>query len=106
MGRPRMELHQILKEMVSSDEDEQFVYHQPPNGLKMQYPCIVYMMDDVRTQHADNQPYRSTKRYQITVIDRDPDSAIPDKVATLPMSDFDRKFAADNLNHTVYNVYF
>jgi hypothetical protein len=42
----------------------------------------------------------------ITVIDPDPDSEIPSKVAALPMSLFNRFYTADDLNHDVYNVYF
>lgn len=72
----------------------------------MVYPCIVYKRDRLDTQFASNDPYRTTKRYQVTVIDRNPDSDIPDKVATLPMCASDRCFTANNLNHDVFNIYF
>jgi hypothetical protein len=72
----------------------------------MQYPCIIYTRDDVETLFADNAPYRTTKKFQITVIDLDPDSLIPGKIAGLPMCSFDRHFTADNLNHDVFNLYF
>lgn len=82
------------------------VYFQPPPNLVMQYPCIVYNRDLAETEFADNFPYRRTKRYQVTIIDQDPDSPIPDKVAELPMCLFERHFTADNLHHDVYNLYF
>jgi len=82
------------------------VYFQPPTNVRLQYPCIVYHRDFADTKFADDEPYNHTKRYQITVIDQDPDSEIPDKVAALPMSLFNRFFTADDLNHDVYNVYF
>jgi hypothetical protein len=72
----------------------------------MKYPCIVYNRDEAVTKFADNSPYRYTKRYQVTIIDRDPDSDIPGKVAALPQCLFNRFFVADNLNHDVYNLYF
>lgn len=72
----------------------------------MVYPCIVYKRDDVDVLYAGNRPYRSTKRYQVTVIDQDPDSEIPDKVASLPLSSFERHYTADYLNHDVFNVFF
>lgn len=97
MGR-RLLLHDILKAITTN------VYFQPPTT--MAYPCIVYPMDNARTQFADNSPYRFTKRYQVTVIDKNPDSEIPDKVAALPMCAFDRFFVADNLNHFVFTLYF
>lgn len=82
------------------------VYFQPPTNLKLAYPCIIYKRDYAQTQFADNNPYSLTKRYMVTVIDRDPDSAIPDKVAALPMCIFNRFYTADNLNHDVFNLFF
>jgi hypothetical protein len=46
------------------------------------------------------------KQYQVTVIDQDPDSGLPDKVEELPLCAFDRFFATENLNHHVFNLYF
>lgn len=100
MAHERSLLHDLLKELTTN------VYFQPPNGLQMVYPCIVYKRDQANTIFADNNPYRNTKRYQVTVIDRDPDSVIPDKVAAFPLCTFNRFFTADNLNHDVFNLYF
>lgn len=72
----------------------------------MSYPCIVYDRYAALNQYANNGPYQHTKRYQITIIDRDPDSPIPDKVAALPMSEFSQHFVVDGLHHDIYNVYF
>lgn len=72
----------------------------------MQYPCIVYERDSATTKYAGNAPYSRSKRYQVTIIDRDPDSIFPDKVALLPMSSFSRHFVADNLHHDVYSLFY
>jgi len=101
-SRNREELHQILVEVLGSDN----VYFQPPSNIVMKYPCIVYNRDQNHTRHANNALYRYMKRYQVTIIDRDPDSEIPDKVAHLPLCSFNRFFRADNLNHDVYTLYF
>lgn len=99
---PRLSLQALLTALLGSKN----VYFQPPPSIVMQYPCIVYRRDNLDTVFADNKPYKHKKRYQITVIDRNPDSDIPDKVAALPMCTFDRFFTADNLNHDVFNLYF
>jgi hypothetical protein len=101
MGQ-RLQLHNLLRGILGSDS----VYFQPPNNIQMQYPCIVYQRDDAETAYADNNTYRLVTRYQVTVIDRNPDSLVPSKVAELPMCTFNRYFAANNLNHDVYNLYF
>ena len=98
----RLQLQSLLEELLGSGE----VYFQPPPNTAMQYPSIVYKMDLAETEFADNLPYRRTKRYQVTIIDQDPDSAIPDKVADLPMCLFERHFTAGNLHHHIYNLYF
>jgi hypothetical protein len=97
---PRLQLHDLLKAITDN------VYFQPKENVALEYPCIVYSRDFRNTKYADNRPYNSAKRYAVTVIDRDPDSEIPDKVAELPMSAFNRFYTADGLNHDVYEVFF
>lgn len=99
MGQ-RLDLHAILETITEK------VYFQPPENVKLEYPCIVYSRDFADTKFADNNPYRHVKRYMVTVIDRDPDSALPDRVADLPSSTFNRFYTADGLNHDVYQVFF
>lgn len=82
------------------------VYFQPPINITLEYPCIVYAIDSRRSEFADNKPYRNTKRYAVTIIDRDPDTYISDQVAELPMCTFDRYYPANDLNHHVFNLYF
>jgi hypothetical protein len=97
---PRLQLHQLLKSFTEN------VYFQPPTNVQLQYPCIVYKRDYAETQFADDIPYNFETRYMVTVIDPNPDSAIPAKVAALPKSLFNRFYTADELNHDVFNVYF
>lgn len=99
---PRVQLQSLLEELLGS----RAVYFQQPSAERMVYPCIVYALDDVDSTYADNTPYNHHNRYKVTVIDGDPDSLIPRKVANLPMSSFDRRFPANDLNHDVFNLYF
>ena len=101
MGQ-RLELQTILEGILNS----RHVYFQPPANVQMQYPCIVYKRDIAVAQFAGNKPYRYTKRYEVTIIDSDPDGQISDKVAILPMCTHNRFFTADNLNHDVFILYF
>ena len=104
----RLELHDILKHILGSIDSsyEKNLYFQPPETIKMNYPCIVYKRASGDTQFADNSPYIYRVRYEITVIDENPDSLIPGEIAKLPMCIFDRNYTADNLNHDVYDLYF
>jgi hypothetical protein len=103
MGRPRSELQALLESFMPPGGK---VYFQPPNGTKMVYPAITYKRDYRLTQFANNKAYLSTKRYQVTVIDRNADSGIPEAVAALPLCTYSRFFAVDNLNHDIFDLYF
>lgn len=99
---PRLDLQELLVEILESDN----VYFQPPNNAQIKYPCIVYNRETIETKWAENKPYSLDNRYLVTVIDRDPDSEIPDKIAKLPKCIHDRFFTADNLNHNVFKLFF
>lgn len=98
----RSDLQAVFLGILGSDN----VYFQPPPTVKMEYPCIVYRRDYELANHADDFPYKRRMRYLVTVIDRNPDSGIPDQVASLPMCTYDRFYTADNLNHDVYKLFF
>jgi hypothetical protein len=104
MAKPRTELQTLLESFF--EEDEAHVYFQPPSNIQMQYPCIVYKREASQTSHADNNKYLHSKRYQVTVIDRNPDTELCDMVEELPLCGFDRYFPADGLNHYVFTLFF
>ena len=98
----RLELQALLVGILGTPH----VYFQPPPTIQMVYPCIVYHRDYATTDFSDNKPYGYHKRYLVVVIDKDPDSTIPEKVAALPKCIFDRFYTVDNLNHDAYRLFF
>lgn len=102
MARTREDLHEILVDILGSRN----VYFQPPESLKLKYPCILYERDDIWTDYADDGHYINYKKYTVTVVDADPDSEIPDKLNRLPLCEFDRHYASDYLNHDVFTLYY
>ena len=98
----RRELHQILVDILGSSN----VYFQPPESVKLNYPCIVYSRDNIRITYADNRNYREKTRYQITYISKDPDdTAVTRKLREMKYCTFNRHYPADNLYHDVYLIY-
>jgi hypothetical protein len=82
------------------------VYFQPPPNVAMSYPAIVYNLDLIDLDFADNQPWYRSKRYQVMLIDPDPDSLIIDKLSGLPCNRYVRHFTTENLNHDIFDLYF
>ena len=99
---PRTDLQTLLENVLGS----QNVYFQAPPEHEMVFPCIVYNRSNIRAKFGDNVPYIHMKEYTVTVIDANPDSETPDKIAALPRCIFDRGFKSDNLNHDVFNIIF
>ena len=97
------DLQPILQDILGEDGK---AYFQPPENVLLKYPCIIYHVSNGDSIYADNIPYRSTTRYQVTIIDRDPDSEIRDRVAKLRMCTWDRSFRQKDLNHDIFNLYF
>ena len=102
MVNRRFQLHEVLCNILGSRN----VYFQPPESIQMNYPAIVYGLDDIRNTYADDGVYLSERRYSVTVIDDDPDTPIVDNIASLPKCRFNRHYENDNLNHDVFELYF
>lgn len=98
-------LLQTLLELTSGLSEED-VHFQPPSGTQMRYPAVVYSRNRESKQFADNIPYRYAQGYTVTIIHKDPDNNIRDKIAALPYCSFDRWYATDGLNHDVYTLFF
>ena len=99
----RLQLHEILTGLIAPNK----VYFQPPEDLKLIYPCIIYSRGTIdTTMYADDKPYQNKMRYDLIIVDKNPDSELFDKVASLPMCKFQRHYTADNLNHDIYNLYY
>lgn len=98
----RLELHERLCDCLGTRQ----VYFQPPETVKMKYPSIVYSVDNDQTLKADNLKYTKFRRYSVTIIDKDPDSTLPQKIEeSFRYFSFDRSFVSDNLNHFVYTIF-
>lgn len=98
----RIQLHQMLVDILGSKN----VYFQPPENIKLKYPCIIYKLDNINSNYADNIPYLHKRRYSITVIDRDPDTILKEKISDLKACAFERSFISSNLYHYVFNLFF
>lgn len=100
MLRRRKDFNSLLKTICNN------VYFQPPDNIRMKYPAIVYKVYSPEDTYANNNKYVGNTSYELTVIDRNPDSEIANKVYGLPKSSFVREFKSDDLNHYIFRVYY
>lgn len=98
----RLNLHQMLGSIPGVTK----VYFQPPESIKLAYPCIIYERNRGRSFQANDDLYNYVKSYTLTVIDKNPDSLIPDELEKLRYCTMDRYYEADNLNHWIFTIYY
>ena len=98
------QLRDVLQEIMGPNNK---VFYQPPENLKLSYPCIVFERTTALINYADNNSYIKTKRYTVTLITKSADNdQYIDQLLDLPMCTFDREFKTDGLVHDVFNIYF
>lgn len=100
MARTREDLGELLRDILGNDN----VYFEPPT--RMHYPCIRYERKSHRKLHADNIKYQKFNRWGLTLISKDPDEPVFEKLQELNYCIFDREYSADGLKHFVFELYY
>ncbi len=82
------------------------VYFEPDLNSKMKYPCIAYERTGGESTFSNNRPYSFDYSYKVTVISKDPDERLVEKLAsTHEYCTLSRTYKADGLYHNVFTVY-
>lgn len=97
----RLLLHEELCTILGS----RHVYYDPPANITMKYPAIVYTKSRILPKKANNKSYLLHIAYTITLIQRDDDSNILDRLLEMEYTSYDRPFVSDNLHHDVITRY-
>ena len=100
--RTRIDFHKMLINETSCDH----IYYQPPENLKLVYPCIIYSEEADRPDYADNVIYNNKVRYSVTYISKSADDTTKDLIHKIMYCAFDRSYKSDNLYHTTYTIYY
>lgn len=98
----RLKLQKLLESILQSDN----VYFQPPPSIKLHYPCIIYTKSDINQIKADNKVYIRQVKYTVTLIGRELNSELVDKILNIPYCSYDRLFISDSLYHDVFNLFY
>lgn len=99
----RLKLQKELEDILGT----RHVFFQPPETLKLTYPCIVYTREPKSISRADNNAYRITDRYTVTLIQKSPEDNFVDSLLThFQMIEHDQHFAVDNLYHDIFTLFY
>lgn len=96
----RIDLQRYLESLVGKGR----VYFEPPETLKIQYPCIVYNLSRFDPVSADNLSYTVHQDYDVQYITREPEPDIPLKLAYSKRFRAGQHFVSDGMHHFNYSV--
>lgn len=99
----RLDLHYALQNVTGLEN----LYFQPPEGMKLKYPCVVYELAKKDVLRADDKVYQIHNPYTVTLIDLDAESDIPNKMLkSFQYCSFERRFIASHMYHDVFTIYY
>lgn len=90
---------------VIGDEDK--VHFQPPESVKLTFPCILFKFEGFKEFFANDGRHMLREKYTATHIYREPEADLKEEVlSAFLFASFDRPYIADNLYHDVYTIYY
>ena len=99
----RLELQEKLETLLGSEN----VYFQPPESIKLKYPCIVYSLDPVYTENADNKKYIVINRYHIKHIYKKLSGCLRNELLnSFMMISHDNTLIAEGMYNDDFTLYF
>lgn len=103
MKNKRLELQKELESILGTRN----VYFQPPETIKLIYPCIIYSREPSEAYHADNNRYIVKDRYSILLITKDPENnTVNDILNHFKYCSESQFYISDNLYHFALNLYY
>lgn len=73
----------------------------------MVFPCLVYSKLPNQKTFADNGVYTRVQEYQLTLMERDPDSQLGTEIESyFQYCSISSHSVVDGLNHTFINLYY
>lgn len=102
MTQMRSTLQTILEEIQTTANETPHVYFEPPETVKMSYPCFVYHFTGYNSVNANDDDYLKSEEYAVRYITKKADPPIPKAVAALPHVTYDRHYVAENLHHFMF----
>ena len=57
MSDVRLNVDALLRDVMNKTTGCTNLYYQPPTGLRMKYPCIVYSEGRIQNWHANDRVY-------------------------------------------------
>lgn len=80
------------------------LYFQPPESIRLKYPCIIYNVSRNQQFYANNGKYMTGTRYTVKLISKNPDEPLREYLEQFRYCELASFYTANNLNHFVYDL--
>lgn len=98
----RMELQKKLCSILGTNN----VYFEPPENIKIDYPCFIYELEIPLNVTANNQSYILFTHYNIVYIDSNPDNDMIKKlIQNFKNISAGNPYTVNNLHHYPFDLY-
>lgn len=94
-----------LSQMLIGIMGEDHVYFQPPESIRLNYPCIVYKLQRLEQHYADGIKYNNMRCYSLIFISKDADDPLIDLIDELPYCSHQDRYISSNLYHDSFIIY-
>ena len=78
------------------------VYNSPPENIELSYPCVLFKFLEPIDFLANNEKYRVEKRYQVTVIDSETESAVAEILLNRIDAKFQQAYPSNGWQHFIF----
>lgn len=103
----RLKLDEELRDFLLVNTGSSNLYFQPPENVKIKFPCIIYNLKDINLTYADDLAYSGMKSYELKLICKNPDNDyVENLLRSFKYIRFDRSYVNDNLNHYAFVLYY
>ena len=100
MDDDRLQLHQMLVDVFVGFT----LYFNPQSKLILEYPCILYELQDLPVRHASNVAYSVGSVFKVTMMYVGQPPIDPKKMYTIRGASYATSFTKDDVTHVIFDV--
>lgn len=101
MAKTRKELQSALEGITGVNK----VYFQPPESIRLEYPCIVYSIKNHGFNHANDDKYIGVDKYEAVLIQKTYNESLIKSILRMKFCSHDAEYLNDNLYHDAFTIF-
>ena len=102
MTLKELKLDRIFRNTLGNNN----VYFQPPESVKINYPCIIWNLSKTASTYADDRSYIQNPKYVIRYVSTEPDDQMRFTLVDVLGVPIIQVYCKDGLYHYIYELYY